>query len=289
MIALFILKLSAGIALMWLLMPRSEVTDGFFRIQMRLLLGLAVLAALLLSTGGTWSVATEKSARPGELSDAHSLPEMPGAAEDSADQSVVSDTSQTTAQQLRLIAIAAAVVAYAGSIFWALGRRLPGRICIYLIAAATVAATGLHSFRVPNESALPLQVLSDFSSAAVLGSVITGMLLGHWYLTTPTMSIRPLSWFVTAIAVSAVARLFASGWAAAQFGVAGDDLTRSIWLGIRWIGGIIVPLAAAFVVWKILKYRNTQSATGVLFAALILVFMGEMAAALLERDVRVPY
>ena len=39
MIALFSLKLSAGIALMWWLMPRREVTDGFFRIQMRVLLG----------------------------------------------------------------------------------------------------------------------------------------------------------------------------------------------------------------------------------------------------------
>ncbi|MFN8711003.1 MAG: hypothetical protein ACK50J_30400, partial [Planctomyces sp.] len=54
MIPLFILKLTAGITLMWLLMPRREVTDGFFRIQMRLLLGLTVLAYLLLSRSTTW-------------------------------------------------------------------------------------------------------------------------------------------------------------------------------------------------------------------------------------------
>ena len=56
MIALFVIKLSAGICMMWWLMPRRKVTDGFFRIQMRVVLGLAVLAALLLSSNGTWNV-----------------------------------------------------------------------------------------------------------------------------------------------------------------------------------------------------------------------------------------
>jgi len=289
MIALFVLKLSAGIMLMWWLMPRGEVTDGFFRIQMRLVLGLAVLAALLLSAGGTWSASpkhSDGSLKPSEpilnagttASQSHRTQGRPAMIE-----------AETTARQLRLIAIGVAAVSYAGSIFWALGRRLPGNLCIHLLTVASVTAVGLHSFQVPNHGSLPLQLLSDFSSSAVLGSVITGMLLGHWYLTTPTMSIRPLSWFVRAIAVAAALRLIASGWSLIQFGMIGGDVTRGIWLTTRWVGGIAVPLTVAVVVWRILKYRNTQSATGVLFAGLILVFMGEMAAALLERDALSPY
>ena len=50
-----------------------------------------------------------------------------------------------------------------------------------------------------------------------------------------------------------------------------------------------MPLALSLVLLRILRYRNTQSATGVLFAGLIVVFMGEMTAALLERDLLVPY
>ena len=46
MVALFVLKLVTGVTLMWLLMPRKEVTDGFFRIQMLVGLGLCVLIAL---------------------------------------------------------------------------------------------------------------------------------------------------------------------------------------------------------------------------------------------------
>jgi hypothetical protein len=58
---------------------------------------------------------------------------------------------------------------------------------------------------------------------------------------------------------------------------------------MRLIGGILVPAVISMMVVKILQYRNTQSATGVLFAGLILVFMGEMTAALLERDLGIPY
>jgi hypothetical protein len=39
---------------------------------------------------------------------------------------------------------------------------------------------------------------------------------------------------------------------------------------------------------SILRYRNTQSATGVLFAAVILVFIGETTAAVLSRDLKWP-
>jgi hypothetical protein len=43
------------------------------------------------------------------------------------------------------------------------------------------------------------------------------------------------------------------------------------------------------MVWRILKYRNTQSATGVLFAGVILTFIGELSAALLDKDLSHPF
>ena len=268
MIALFVLKLAAGITLMWLLMPRKDVTDGFFRIQMRVVLGLTVLAALLLSSDTTWPVES---------------------AVDSATETAETATAQKTASQIRLLCIAAAVVSYAGSVLWALGRRRPGSICIYLLNLICLSAVALHSWNVPNQVTVVQQLLSDLSTALVAGSVLTGMLLGHWYLTTPTMSIGPLWWFNGAVIVAAALRLAASGWAVGGFGWSFHETTHQIWFGIRCAGGIAAPAAAAAMVWRILKHRNTQSATGVLFAGLILVFMGEMTAALLERDVLVPY
>ena len=265
MVALFVLKLVAGITLMWLLMPRKDVTDGFFRIQMLVALGLSVLLVLMLDvsslTGNGISAASEF-----ELQQA-----------------------RATIQILKGMQLAVAVIAYAGHIFWKLGRRGPGRITIFLLAGLCIGSLVLHSWHMASGVPAWLQVVSDLSSAAVLGATITGMLLGHWYLTTPTMSIQPLTWFAKALFVAALVRLFASGFVLAHFGWTATDTTYTLWLSMRLIGGIAVPLATSLMVVRILRYRNTQSATGVLFAGLILVFMGEMTAALLERALRIPF
>jgi len=267
MIALFLLKLSAGITLMWLCMPRQDVTDGFFRIQMRLVLGTTVLTALLLSRTTTWA-----------------LP--PGGAE--------SGKADHVAAWLRTLQVLAACCAYAGSIFWALGRRRPGRFVIWLLSLLCAGSVGVHSLQIPTRVGPELQLLSDAASSAVTGSVLTAMLLGHWYLTTPTMSIAPLRWFSRALVLAAAARLLATGIALVRFGSGSfaavhADFVQMLWLISRIGGGILVPLVIAVLLWRILRYRNTQSATGVLFAGLILVFMGEMSAALLERATGVPF
>lgn len=46
MIAQFALRLICGMSLMWALMPRRQVTSGFFRIQMLVVMGLGALAGL---------------------------------------------------------------------------------------------------------------------------------------------------------------------------------------------------------------------------------------------------
>lgn len=268
--AVFVLKLTAGITLMWWLMPRKDVTDGFFRIQMRVLLGLCVLAALLFSVDSG-----------GELTGTLDTSQAAAAKE-------VASVSPSTLTFIRNLCLAACFVSYLGSIFWALGRRLPGNLCIYTLLFTCVAAMVVYSRAWATHGTLALQLLADTASAGVLGGMLTGMLLGHWYLTTPTMSLKPLLWFNVAILVAAVLRLLASAWAIGVHGSAMDP-TQQIWLGMRWLGGIVTPIVTTLLVWRIMKHRNTQSATGVLFAGLILVFMGEMTAILLERATFVPY
>lgn len=263
MMALFILKLVTGVTLMWWLMPRRDVTDGFFRIQMRIVLGLLVLIPLCLTADGTWPQAVEVSEQQSQFN-----------------QDLVIVT--------RGLCVAGAFVSYAGSVFWALGRRTPGNICVHLLTLICCTMLALHSFNVPNSAGAVQQLLSDFASAGVLGGVLTGMLLGHWYLTTPTMSIEPLWWFNRAILFAAVLRMAVSCWALVGSGLV-ETTTEQIWLTLRWVGGVLTPILSCLLVWRILKHRNTQSATGVLFAGLILVFMGEMTASLLERDTMIPY
>ena len=114
------------------------------------------------------------------------------------------------------------------------------------------------------------------------------MLLGHWYLTAPTMSIDPLKTLCWYFAAAVVLRFAVSliGWT-----LAGQDLQSGVhwtWFALRWLAGILGPMAISIMALRILRYRNTQAATGVLFAGVILSFIGEMSAALLYSELRVP-
>jgi hypothetical protein len=252
MITQFALSLAHGMSLMWCLMPRRQVTSGFFRIQSLVVLGLSVLAVLAAGR----LVPTE-------------------------------DASQHAARfwWIRGTAIAAAFFAYVGSVLWRVDRRTGGTWCLFGIFAATLAGLAALSLGQPAPLA---NFLSLWSSAAVLGGATTGMLLGHWYLTAPTMSIEPLTFVTRLLFAALVLRLALSAWGWWQ---AGETLHGSLvwtWFALRWIAGILSPLVLALMTDRILRYRNTQAATGVLFAGVILVFLGEMSAALLLAEVRQP-
>lgn len=257
MITLFALLLSHGMSLMWCLMPRRQVTCGFFRIQSMVVLGLCVLAALAA----------------GRLD--------PGTA--NVDVAV-------NATWVRSAAIVAAVLAYISSVMWRLEIRTQGTWCLFGVFAATlIGLIGLVP-RLPSMNVVTAvqHIFSFWSSAAVLGGATTGMLLGHWYLTAPMMSIEPLKRLTNLFFAALVVRFLVSWWAWSQ---SAESLHGSLiwtWLALRWIAGIICPLVLAVMTDRILQYRNTQAATGVLFAAVILVFLGEMSAALLYAELRLP-
>lgn len=252
MIAQFALMLILGMSLMWALMPRSQVTAGFFRIQMMVAMGLGVLAMLTL----------------GQLT---------------------SSTGQQTSDQwilaARITAGVVAVCGYVGSVLWMLDKRRAGTACVFVILIASFCSLVLS--RGGFESGA-LVLVSQVATAAVLGGAVTGMLLGHWYLTAPTMSIDPLKRLSLLFGIAVILRLLvsAAGWLLAGSSLTGGTVWT--WFALRWLAGIIAPLAISVMALQILRYRNTQAATGVLFAGVILTFIGEMSAALLYYELHVP-
>jgi hypothetical protein len=255
MIAQFSLRLICGMSLMWAVMPRSPVASGFFRIQMLVALGLAVLAALTMGR-----LSPERSAS------AVLIPHWAAAA----------------------ACILLAVLSFLGSVLWTLERRRAGAVAGFAIAAVSGSLLILTLSPLPGGATGALAVPSELSSAALLGAATTGMLLGHWYLTAPTMSIAPLSRLTLFFAGAALARLALSSLGLA---LAWNELTGNVywmWLSLRWTAGIVGPLIVAWLAWRILRYRNTQAATGVLFVGVILTFIGEMTALLLYRELAIP-
>lgn len=114
---------------------------------------------------------------------------------------------------------------------------------------------------------------NNVSGALLLGALTHAMVLGHWYLNQPRLPMGPLRWAVAVtlgalplsllFGIAVRARLLASN-------VPGGVLVFSA-AGYWWTWSIVVILVVAFVtmVRATLKTRSTQSATGLLFVAMI--------------------
>jgi hypothetical protein len=186
------------------------------------------------------------------------------------------------------MAVLLALAAFMGSVFWTLERRQSGTVALGLVLALALAAAGqvLLQQNVSGRSGW-LAAASALASAGTLGAAMTGMLLGHRYLTAPGMPLEPLARMNNLLGVSALARLALSAVALPMAWPDAGNATLITWLALRWLAGIAGPLAVWFLVRKILLYRNTQSATGVLFVGVILVFIGELSADLASQTLRV--
>lgn len=126
----------------------------------------------------------------------------------------------------------------------------------------------------------PLTILAG---AVALGAAVTALSLGHWYLVSPTLSVRPLIQVtlvcVGAIVVQAVLltlALFLPG--APQDRVQALFSTYAIFTGVRIVFGLVVPLLAGIMAWRTARIRSLDSATGLLYVVAALVLAGEIAA-----------
>jgi hypothetical protein len=183
-------------------------------------------------------------------------------------------------------------VAFIGSILWLLERRQAGAVAIgtvFVLALAEVVLFGGGSSAVGGSGRHWLAAVSSLASAATLGVALTGMLLGHRYLTAPGMPLAPLIWLNAGLGLATLFRFLVSAAALATgFGALAQSFDW-ILLALRWLAGIFGPMAVCVMVQRILRYRNTQAATGVLFVAVILTFIGELTGDLLYRTLGVPF
>ncbi len=243
MIPAFALRLLTGLALFWRWLPTPAITSGFFRIQNLLVLGLSVLVCVTSSQLG------------------------------------VAENAMIPKNIVPWLAGGVAALAYLGSMLWLLERRAGGvRVGVILLAlslAALLGIVGIDAERGTSDQLLAL--LEPLSASAILGALTGSMLLGHWYLTATGMSLVPLQRAVTVALVAVIVRGVVVAWQQATPD-SGLNTLAPILIGLRWAAGIAGPLILTILTRQVLRYRNTQSATGVLFAAVILVFIGEAVA-----------
>ena len=144
-----------------------------------------------------------------------------------------------------------------------------------------------------------LTVASFASSAALLGSACTAMILGHWYLVLPSMDVSHLKSIVKFHIGSSVARIVV---VAIVIGVAlaswespsGAGYARYVWslegvfLWQRVLFGLGAPMVLSYLTWETAKIQSTQSATGILYVDFFTVIVGEVLAKYLLVATLVP-
>ena len=115
---------------------------------------------------------------------------------------------------------------------------------------------------------------------------MAAMLLGHWYLNSPGMELAPLRrlLLLMAVAVAMQSLISALGLIGEVRIGGGTGVGWLLFVLLRWSFGLLGVLGLTAMAWQTLKIPNTQSATGILYVAVIGTFVGELMALLLSAE-----
>jgi hypothetical protein len=254
MLGIFCLRLACGLAGSLLLLNPAQVNPRFYKVHFLTVLGLAAVALVLVHAsavaGGGW---------------------------------------------LWLPLVAGLVLALLGSVSWSLEGAPGGRTLIVLTLLDLVVALVLLDSELASRwwsshwgFGLAWTLAGSFTSAALLGTATTAMLMGHSYLIAPAMSLVPLLRLLAALGVSVLLRLaVAAGalwsWTAGHSLFNLGDVTV-LWLPLRWGLGFAGTLLFGWMAWQTARIRSTQSATGILYVVVIFCFLGELTGQLLQSS-----
>jgi hypothetical protein len=253
-LAQFLLRLAFGLALGMAITSPQKVASGFFRNHLYVTLGLTTLAAL---------------------------------------------ACYSRAPTAFWCALGAAAASYIGSVCWLYERKREGVIALFVVAMLSLGGTWalpdqlMTSGEVVAHNWFPsglLEAFANVTSGLLLGTTLTAMFLGHWYLNSPTMELAPLRRLLLAMAAALLLQSIVSALGLACELVSGDQVTGQwlMFIVLRWSFGLFGVAVICWMAWQLLKIPNTQSATGVLYVAVIGVFVGELTAALLSSESTFP-
>ncbi len=231
----FALRLAFGLCFALFAVSSQQVTSGFFRIQLWIVMGLDTLAGLVLLANHESRTAT--------------------------------------------MIFAGAFLAYGGATGWLYERRAWGNALTVLAMALNVAPF-LQLGATENSG-----WIDSATSGCLLGFTVTAMLLGHWYLNVPGMKLQPLRCLLLGMGIAIAARV-GVGMFEVYSGGLGDASDTGWWsaLAMRWLAGLVASSVLAVMTWQTLRIPNTQSATGILYVAVILVFLGELSSQMMAKE-----
>ncbi len=176
---------------------------------------------------------------------------------------------------------------------------------LFLVISFICGALGVSTYSIAiyqplqiSGPVLALFVANAIAGTLILGSVLGAMITGHWYLVQHKLSLTPLKNSTLIYIASVVLRILLIAVSilvyfkmkqAGELVTAVSSLTGSGYIFMsRIVFGLIVPLIFGVMAWKSALIRSTQSATGILYATIILVLVGETFGKVLFFLIGVP-
>lgn len=159
----------------------------------------------------------------------------------------------------------------------------------YYICIAAAFASSLYLLMLPDLPALGtgIALLVHVPALLVLGGSAVAMLLGHWYLVSPGLSIGYLKAVTIGLILSLLIR---AGFMIGLLLAESDRLNSmyfydmyGIFLLQRVALGLLLTLILSVMTYYCVRIRSTQSATGILYVVLVFCLVGEIISDYLFR------
>lgn len=190
----------------------------------------------------------------------------------------------TVATFIHLV-VAFTVLLAVDAVFAAVGTDMSRRVIAVVTIAVGVASVVAAAAAVGPPLGGTETALLAFVAAALLGgTALSGMLLGHWYLVTPSMSFRPLRraihWVFASILVDCVVIGIALAGNGSRGRLLSGDQAFLFWLLVVGSGILFTAAVTAFTLY-FARIRANQPATAMLYVLIISVVMGLVPAHLI--------
>ena len=184
-------------------------------------------------------------------------------------------------------AVAFTALLAADVLFAAVGTEIARRVvalATIAVGLATVVATAAAIG--PAVGGTAAAALEFFPAVLLGGGALAGMLLGHWYLVTPSLSFRPLRLSIytvfaaVAIDSAAIAIALVTAAPATRARVLSGDQAPLFWLLV--VGaGVLFTAAVSALTLHFARIRANQPATAMLYVLIISVVMALVPAHLI--------
>lgn len=291
----FIFRTIFGVALAMTVTSPGVVTSGFYRVHLWVLMGASVFASLILFSGQAMPALAVYKYRCPDCQHAFEVGvpvDEPLTCPECQGSKLVRLFSPPMTWLLKFLVPGLAIASYLGSVAWLYERPRIGQAFLVAITVGGLLAACCGQAWQPGVPLLAtiLRAADLLTAGLLLGCVLTAMLLGHWYLNTPSMHLAPLKRLLMILLVVLALRILVCGSGLVLAAEKADSWGLRTWslISFRWIAGFIGTSVFSLMTWQTLKIPNTQSATGILYAAVVLTFLGELVSQLLGVDMHYP-